>query len=70
MAAPLAALTGEYRLAIAGYLGQNTEIRQPRWSKHPLPQKTSARATLKKLDALDAQRQTIESSLKPDVFTP
>jgi len=70
MAAPLAALTDEYRLAVASYLGQNTGMRQPPWSKHPLPQKTSARATLKKLDALDAQRQTIELSIKPDVWTP
>ena len=70
MAAPLAALTDEYRRAVAGYLGQNREIRQPAWSKHPVPQKTGARATLKKLDALDAQRQTIESSIKPDVWAP
>ena len=70
MAAPLAALTDEYRRAIAGYLGQNREVRQPAWSKHPVPQKTGARATLKKLDALDAQRQTIELSIKPDVWTP
>jgi hypothetical protein len=70
MAAPLAALTDEYRLVVASYLGQNTEVRQPPWSKHALPQKTSARATLKKLDTLDAQRQTIESSIKPDVWTP
>ena len=69
MAAPLAALTDEYRRTVAGYLGQNREP-QPRWSKHPLPQKTSARATLKKLDELDTQRRTIESSIKPDVWTP
>ena len=66
MAAPLAALTDEYRLAVASYLGQNAEIRPPLWSKHPQPQKAGARATLKKLDALDAQRQVIESSIKPD----
>jgi len=70
MAAPLAALTDEYRLAVAGYLGENREVRQPRWSKHPVPQKTSARATLNKLDALDAQRWTVELSIKPDVLTP
>jgi len=70
MAAPLAVLTDEYRLAVAGYLGENKNVRQPPWSKHPLPQKTSARATLKKLDELDAQRRIIESSIKPDVFTP
>jgi hypothetical protein len=70
MAAPLAALTDEYRQTVASYLGQNKEIRQPLWSKHPLPQKTSARATLKKLDKLDAQRQAIGLSIKPDIWTP
>jgi len=70
MAAPLAALTDAYRRAVAGYLGENQDIPQPRWSKHPVPQKTSARGTLKKLDELDMQRQAIESSIKPDVFTP
>jgi hypothetical protein len=70
MAAPLAALTAEYRQALAGYLGQNKESRQPPWSKHPLPQKTSAKATLKKLDALDARRRTIESAIKPDNWKP
>ncbi len=70
MAAPLAVLTDEYRRAVAGYLGQNREVRQPPWSKHPLPQKTSARATLKRLDELDAQRRSIEESIKPDVLTP
>jgi len=69
MAAPLAVLTDDYRRAIAGYLGQDREP-QPRWSKHPLPQKTGARATLKKLDYLDARRQIIESSIKPDVLIP
>jgi len=69
MAAPLAALTDEYRRAIGGCLGENREVRQPPWSKHPLPQKAGARATLEKLDELDAQRQTIESSIKPDVLT-
>jgi hypothetical protein len=70
MAAPLAALTAEYRQALAGYLGQNKENRQPPWSRHPLPPKTGAAATLKKLDKLDAQRRTIESSIKPDIWKP
>ena len=70
MAAPLAVLTDEYRRTVASYLGQNREIRQPAGSRHPLPQKTGARATLKKLDELDAQRQTIEASIKPDVWAP
>ncbi len=70
MAAPLAALTDAYRRVVAGYLGENQDTPPPRWSKHPGPQQTSARATLKKLDELDAQRQAIELSIKPDVFTP
>jgi hypothetical protein len=70
MAAPLAVLTAEYRQALAAYLGESREARWPPWSKHPLPQKTSLRTTLKKLDALDTRRRTIESSIKPDVLTP
>jgi len=70
MAAPLAILTDEYRLAVADYLGENQDIRPPPWSKHPGPLKTGARATLKKLDELDARRRTIELSIKPDILTP
>jgi hypothetical protein len=70
MAAPLAALTDEYRRTVANYLGQNRETRRPPWSKLWLPQKTGALATLEKLDQLDAQRQTIASSIKPDIRTP
>ena len=70
MARPLAALTDEYRRAVASYLGQNKEIRYPPWSKHPYPRKAKAGATLKTLDQLDAQRRAIESSIKPDVFRP
>jgi hypothetical protein len=70
MAAPLAAITDEYRLAIAGYLGQKPAPRALPWRKHPPPQKTSAGDTLKKLDELDTRRQAIESSIKPDVFRP
>jgi hypothetical protein len=70
MAAPLALLTDEYRLALAGYLGQDQGLRRPFWSRHFTPQNTSASATLKKLDELDAQRRAIESSIKPGVLTP
>jgi len=70
MAAPLAALTDGYRHALAGYLGQDQDRRPPLWTKHSSPENTSARATLKKLDDLDAQRRTIELSIKPDVLTP
>jgi len=67
MAAPLAVLTAEYRRALASYLGQGQENRRPPRSKHPTPQRTGAPATLKKLDALDARRQAVESSIKADV---
>jgi hypothetical protein len=70
MAAPLAALTAAYHQTLAGYLGRNQESHQPAWSKHPVPQKISAKATLKKLDRLDAQRRIIESSIKPVVLVP
>ncbi|HUA68129.1 MAG TPA: hypothetical protein VMA13_06235 [Candidatus Saccharimonadales bacterium] len=70
MARALAVLTAEYRTVIADYLGENREIRQPPWSKHPVPQRANAHETLQKLDALDAQRRTVESAIKPDVWRP
>jgi len=70
MAAPLAVLTDQYRQAVAGYLGENKDVRHFPWGKHPSPQKTGARTTLKKLDELDTQRRTIELSIKSDVLTP
>jgi hypothetical protein len=73
MAAPLATLTDDYHRAIAGYLGQHDKSAPaPRAAKHPAPapQKTSAGDTVKKLDALDAQRRTIEDAIMPDALTP
>lgn len=73
MARPLAAVTAEYRAAIADYLGQRPRTAAVfHFGKHPLagPQKASARDTLKKLDALDARRRSIESAIKPDVWRP
>ena len=70
MAPPLAALTAEYRITIADYLGENRQIRQPLWSKHSVPQEAGANDTLQKLDAFDAQRRTVESAIKPDVWRP
>jgi hypothetical protein len=73
MAAPLAVLTDGYRRAIAGYLGQRDKSAPaPRAAKHPAPapQKPSVSDTVKKLDALDEQRRTIEDSIKPDVLMP
>ena len=73
MARPLAALTAGYRTALADYLGPSRKTEPaPPFGKHPLAisQTADAGETLKKLDALDAQRRAIESSLKPDIWRP
>ncbi|HUA38456.1 MAG TPA: hypothetical protein VMA35_08715 [Candidatus Sulfopaludibacter sp.] len=73
MARPLAILTAGYRAALADYLGQSQETAPaPPFGKHPLAalQKADAAETLKKLDALDAQRRAVESSIKPDIWRP
>jgi hypothetical protein len=73
VAPPLAALTAEYRDALADYLGERRETAPaPRFNKQPLasPQRASALDTLTKLDALDARRRVIESDIKPDVWRP
>ncbi|MGB7748241.1 MAG: hypothetical protein WBN75_13245 [Verrucomicrobiia bacterium] len=65
MAAPLAALTDDYRRAIANYLGSTSHAAPlPHLGKHPppSPSKTTVKDTLKKLDALDARRRAIESA--------
>ena len=71
MAAPLAALTDAYRRAIANYLDE-VKLSAPTPAKHTPTSsgKNGADKTLKKLDALDAQRRTIEDAIKPDSFTP
>jgi hypothetical protein len=70
MAAPLAVLTDAYRRAIENYLNEN-ELASPS-TKHASPSspKNGMGETLKKLDALDAKRRTIEDAIKPDVLTP
>jgi hypothetical protein len=72
MASQLAVLTSTYRRVIADYLGKRNSSAPPRWVNHDssLLQKTGMRETVKKLDALDAQRRTIETAIKPDFFTP
>ena len=69
MAAPLSDLTGAYRHAIGDYLD---EVNPPalRLGRHtlPPPQKSGVDETVKKLDALDAQRRTAEDAIKPDAF--
>ena len=73
MAAPLAVLTDGYRRALADYLGLG---KRPwfvmRWVKHPFTSSSKATAndTLKKLDALDARRRAIESTIKPEGLSP
>lgn len=70
MAAPLDALAGAYRRAIGDYL--DAENPPPsRLGRHTPPpsQKNGADETVKKLDALDAQRRTAEDAIKPDVST-
>ena len=73
MAAPFAVLTGEYRRAIADYLGSGQHTSPVlRWIKHPFTSssKTIMNGTLRKLDALDAQRRAIESAIKPGGRSP
>ena len=65
MAAPLAALTAGYRNALAGYLGRGGEVAPPPPARKHAPvasKKASPGDTLKRLDALDAQRRTVESA--------
>jgi len=69
----LAVVTDAYRRALADYLGlpDGTQTKVV-WVRHgrPVPQKASATDTLKKLDALDAQRRTIEATIQPDFESP
>ena len=73
MAPPLAVLTDEYRRALADYLDPAKRARPaPPLGKHPplVPLRPTVAGTLKKLDALDAQRRTIESAIKPGGMSP
>ena len=66
VAPQFAALTDGYRRAIAGYLGEHRTAATGNGHAPAMLKRTSARDTLKKLDALDALRRTIESTVKPD----
>jgi hypothetical protein len=73
MASQLAVLTSAYRRVIADYLGDRIgSAPLPRSANRASssPRKAGTRETIKKLDALDAQRRTIETAIKPDFFTP
>jgi hypothetical protein len=67
MTAPLAALAGGYRRAVADYLEQGKTAESVRSAAaHPqaASQKVNARDTLKKLDELDAQRRRMEADIR------
>jgi hypothetical protein len=73
MAPSFAALTDEYRRAIADYLEPGKRARPAqRLGKHPpvISSRPPVTDTLKKLNALDAQRRAIESALKPGGMSP
>lgn len=64
----LAGLAAGYRAAIADYLGEKKSSSLFGWLHH---RKASAAATIEKLNALDQQRQKIESDLmRQEVKTP
>jgi hypothetical protein len=70
MARPLAALTDNYCRVLSDYLGNGSGISAAKNFKSARTQ-TDVRATVKKLDKLDAQRRTIEADIKPAVsFQP
>jgi hypothetical protein len=74
MAPQLAVLTDDYRRAVADYLGEHqgaAPISPANKHWQTLSEKPSASDTLKKLDALDVRRRTVESAIQPDVsFQP
>jgi hypothetical protein len=73
MAAPQAVLTDGYRRAIADYLGSGSRAAPLQQSGKHSPGSSSKKTvndTLKKLDALDAQRRAIESAINPEGLSP
>jgi hypothetical protein len=73
MARILAPLTAGYRAALADYLGQSRRAASaPAFGMYSsaVPSKRRVRDTLIKLDELDAERRSVESSIKPDIWRP
>jgi len=63
MAPQFAVLNSQYREVLADYLGDESSASTvSRWIKHP-PAPASPRKTLEKLDALDARRRALETTL-------
>ena len=67
MAPQFAGLTDAYRRALADYLGgrNGAAPASGTGAKRP-PAAASKKNTVKKLDALDARRRTIETAVLPD----
>lgn len=68
VARPYAGLTAEYRQVISSYLGDRpANAPRPSWVARVYRswRKPSAATTVKKLDALDAERRKIEATAKP-----
>ena len=73
MAPQFAVLASGYREVLTDYLEPGKRARPPlHLGKHPprAPSKSAVTGTVKKLDALDAQRRAAESALKPDGGAP
>jgi hypothetical protein len=71
MASRFVALADAYRSAIQDYLDtEKIYASRPAKAASVSSEKNGADETLKKLDALDAQRWTIEAAIKPEVLNP
>jgi hypothetical protein len=73
MAASFAVLVDGYHRALADYLNPvKRRIPVPHFGKHPpvVSSQVAVADTVKKLDALDAQRRAIETGLKPGAGSP
>jgi hypothetical protein len=73
MTPPFAALAGEYRRALAGYLGEQAAVTTA--AARPghtvvISQKVSVGRTLRKLDELDARRLKLEAAVGPEMSVP
>jgi hypothetical protein len=71
---PLVYLAAAYHATLADYLGQRRGAAPTapfgRQSWAAAPSRVGTSDTLEKLDALDAQRRIVESSIKPDIWRP
>jgi hypothetical protein len=73
MASPFAVLADGYRQVLADYLDLGKRARPVQHlGKHPpvVSPKPTVADTLKRLDALDAQRRAIEPAVKPGGMSP